>query len=112
MTRAQRKVYDAIESFITKNKYSPSYEDLCAATGHRSLSTIHKHVQALRFTGFVRMNDNCGRTLELVNREDKVRTLPVSYTVFEQFHVAMHGCLPKQGEKQKLDMTGITLEVR
>lgn len=60
----------------------------------------------------VKMEDNRGRTLELVKLEDEVRMLPVSYQVFESFHLAMRGCLPKQGAKQELDMTGITLEVR
>ena len=47
MTQEQSKTLVAIRNHFARHDYSPSLPEIAAATGKRSLATVHKHVKAL-----------------------------------------------------------------
>ena len=68
LTRRQKEVMDFLSSFIAKNGYSPSYEEIASGLGLASLATVHKHVQALEAKQYVRRSYNHSRSLEIGDR--------------------------------------------
>jgi repressor LexA len=68
LTRRQKEVMDFLTGFITKNGYSPSYEEVATGLGLASLATVHKHIQALESKQYVRRNYNHSRSLEISER--------------------------------------------
>lgn len=68
LTRRQKEVMEFVSSFIEKNGYSPSYEEIASGLGLASLATVHKHVQALEAKQYVRRSYNHSRSLEIGER--------------------------------------------
>ncbi len=68
LTRRQKEVMDFLSKFITKNGYSPSYEELASGLGLASLATVHKHIQALEAKQYLRHSYNHSRSLEIGER--------------------------------------------
>ncbi len=76
LTRRQKEVMEFLSTFIDKNGYSPSYEEIAAGLDLASLATVHKHVQALEAKQYVRRSYNHSRSLEIADRyvnEEKAR---------------------------------------
>src|SRR5450432_3316224 len=76
LTRRQKEVMDFLSQFITKNGYSPSYEEIASGLGLASLATVHKHIQALETKQYLRRSYNHSRSLEVGDRfftEEKTR---------------------------------------
>ena len=42
VTRRQKEVLDFLESFVMRNGYSPSFEEIARGMGLKSLATVHK----------------------------------------------------------------------
>ena len=77
LTRRQKEVMECLATFIQKNGYSPSYEEIAATLGLASLATVHKHIQALEAKQYVRRNYNHSRSLDVGDRyftEERART--------------------------------------
>jgi repressor LexA len=68
LTRRQKEAMDFLSSFIEKNGYSPSYEEIAAGLGLASLATVHKHIQALETKQYLRRSYNHSRSLEIGER--------------------------------------------
>ena len=68
LTRRQKEVMDFLSQFITKNGYSPSYEEIASGLGLASLATVHKHIQALEAKQYLRRSYNHSRSLEVGER--------------------------------------------
>jgi repressor LexA len=67
---------DFLSEFISKNGYSPSYEEIAEGLKLASLATVHKHIQALQSKNYVRRSFNHSRSLEVSERyftEEKAR---------------------------------------
>lgn len=82
LTRRQKEVMDFLSQFITKNGYSPSYEEIAAGLGLASLATVHKHVQALESKQYLRRSYNHSRSLEVAERystEERARKVDSEY---------------------------------
>src|SRR5438874_6382348 len=76
LTRRQKEVMDFLSSFIAKNGYSPSYEEIASGLGLASLATVHKHIQALESKQYLHRSFNHSRSLEVGDRfltEEKAR---------------------------------------
>ncbi len=67
LTRRQREVLNVIQEFITRNRYSPSLEEIGSALGLSSVATVHKHVTHLVEKGLVRRVWNQNRSIEIVH---------------------------------------------
>jgi SOS-response transcriptional repressor LexA len=68
MTPARFGVLRIVAEFIRCNGYSPSYADLCDATGLSSLATIHGHVKTLQHYGYVEGLFNRTRSLRVTRK--------------------------------------------
>jgi repressor LexA len=53
VTRRQKEVLDFLESFVTRNGYSPSFEEIARGMGLKSLATVHKHITNLEKKGML-----------------------------------------------------------
>ena len=52
VTRRQKEIIDFLESFISRNGYSPSFEEIARGMRLKSLATVHKHITNLEKKGF------------------------------------------------------------
>ena len=68
MTPKQKLVLDTIRDFQRRRGFTPSYEEIAAAIGVSSQSTIHKHIVALEMNGYLHRKSNTSRSLQLVDQ--------------------------------------------
>lgn len=54
LTPAQQRVFDFISTYIGQNAMAPTYEEIAAGVGLRSISNVHKHLEALKARGHIR----------------------------------------------------------
>ncbi len=66
LTKRQKEILDHIESFIGKNGYAPSFEEIADAFGYSSLATVHEHLSNLERKGYIRKAYNESRSIELI----------------------------------------------
>ncbi len=64
----QRQCLDWITAFITKNRYSPSYEEIGAALGLKAKSGVHRIVVALEEQHKITRVPNRERSIEIMPR--------------------------------------------
>jgi repressor LexA len=84
LTRRQKELMDFLSEFISKNGYSPSYEEIANGLKLASLATVHKHIQALQSKNYLRRSFNHSRSLEISERyfaEEKARHPAVDISV-------------------------------
>ncbi|MEE8558855.1 MAG: transcriptional repressor LexA [Myxococcota bacterium] len=74
LTRRQKEIYEYVRSFLEREGYAPSLEEIAAHFGLSSVATVHKHIENLVEKGLLRKLWNRSRSLELVERtRDPVR---------------------------------------
>lgn len=66
----QEKILEAIRSHIKNFGYSPAVRDICQATGIKSTSTVHLHLNNLEKMGFIRRDHTKSRAIELIEEMD------------------------------------------
>src|SRR5579883_1760200 len=66
ITKRQKQVYDFIHSFVQKNGYSPSFEEIGDGLGLNSLATVHKHITNLEKKGMLKRDYNRSRSIDLI----------------------------------------------
>jgi repressor LexA len=74
LTKRQKEVLDFLVSFMNKNGYSPSFEEIARSLKLTSLATVHKHISTLERKGFVRRGYNQSRSIEVTQLPKPVRT--------------------------------------
>lgn len=73
LTRRQKHVLDFLVEFISRNGYSPSFEEIGESLGLSSVATVHKHVENLEKKGFIRRGYNQSRSIDVVAMPGPVR---------------------------------------
>jgi hypothetical protein len=73
LTKKQRELMDYLEGYIEEHRVSPTYEEIAARFGYRSLSTVHEHVRNLVGRGLVKVERGRPRSIEVVGRDDRER---------------------------------------
>ena len=66
LTRRQKQVYDFISSFVDRNGYSPSFEEIAEGLGLSSLATVHKHITNLEEKELLKRDYNRSRSIDLL----------------------------------------------
>lgn len=66
LTDRQRKVLQAIRVHVQKHGFAPSFREIGEAAGLKSPSSVKHQLEALAEKGFIRMNANKGRAIELI----------------------------------------------
>lgn len=67
LTRRQKQVLDFLADFITRQGYSPSFEEIGGSLGLSSVATVHKHIENLERKGFIRRGYNQSRSIDVVS---------------------------------------------
>ncbi|MDH0126652.1 hypothetical protein N7376_22000 [Brucella intermedia GD04153] len=65
MTPRQKQAYDFIRSFIDKEGYGPSYEEIQEALGMHSKSGVHRLVEGLEERGLIVRRPRIRRSIAL-----------------------------------------------
>ncbi len=73
LTRRQKQVYDFISSFVDKNGYSPSFEEIAEGLGLSSLATVHKHISNLEDKQLLRRDYNRSRSIDLLKPRGRMK---------------------------------------
>ncbi|HVZ18518.1 MAG TPA: transcriptional repressor LexA [Terriglobales bacterium] len=66
LTKRQRQVYDYIADFVSRNGYSPSFEEIGEGMGLSSLATVHKHISNLEKKGLLKRGYNRSRSIDVI----------------------------------------------
>jgi SOS-response transcriptional repressor LexA len=70
-SKKQRIILDFIIKFSKKHGYVPSYREIEAALGYKSLSAIHMHIDNLVKAGYLKRRPNAARSLEVVQPTER-----------------------------------------
>lgn len=68
-TKRQKELLDYVDGFIQAHGYGPSYREVMAALGYKSVSTVAIHIDGLISKGYLRKRDNSARSLEVVTTQ-------------------------------------------
>ena len=71
LTDRQRKVLDAIKTHLATQGFAPSFREIGEAAGLKSPSSVKHQLQVLDEKGFIHMNANKGRAIEVVEYDDE-----------------------------------------
>lgn len=79
-TKKQRELLLFVDRFIKEHGYGPSYREVMAGMGYKSVSTVAVHIEGLITKGYLRKRDNSARSLEVVSSEYKAGSGPAQQT--------------------------------
>lgn len=77
LTRRQKEIYEFVRSFLGREGYAPSLEEIAANFGLSSVATVHKHIQNLVEKGLLRKSWNRSRSLEVVEDSSEPVRIPL-----------------------------------
>ena len=66
VTRRQKEVLDFLEAFVSRNGYSPSFEEIARGMSLKSLATVHKHITNLEKKGMLDRVHNRSRSIDVL----------------------------------------------
>lgn len=70
ITKKQKELLDYIRNFIDETGYSPTYREIMAGLGYRSVATVSKHIDNLVALGVLEKSDSGeARSINLVNQK-------------------------------------------
>lgn len=72
LTSRQKQILDFIRRRITHDRISPTIRELAGFFGFSSTGTVRGHLQALSRKGYLKLNRNKARSLELVREEQGI----------------------------------------
>ena len=69
LTKRQKEIFNYIKSFIEKNDYSPTLEELRRHFKLKALSGVYQHINTLIDKGYVTRDENATRGLSIRQKE-------------------------------------------
>ena len=69
LTKRQKEILDFINDFINDQGYAPSYREIGQHFGLSSTATVAEHVQTLQNKGYLKIDPNEARSIELIDEE-------------------------------------------
>ncbi len=75
VTRRQKEVLDFISTFVERNGYSPSFEEIARGLDLKSLATVHKHITNLQNKGALQRGHNRSRSIDILPQRSRTRSL-------------------------------------
>ncbi|WEV72850.1 transcriptional repressor LexA [Bifidobacterium sp. ESL0790] len=87
LTDRQRKVLDAIRHHVAEFGFAPSFREIGEEAGLKSPSSVKHQLEVLEEKGYLRMNANKGRAIELVEEESNVGQGSVSMMAYSSNRV-------------------------
>ncbi len=77
LTKRQKEIFDYVCSYLGREGYAPSLEEIGEEFGLSSVATVHKHVQNLVEKGMLRKAWNRSRSIEVVDRSSPPESVEV-----------------------------------
>ena len=74
VTRRQKEVLDFLEAFVSRNGYSPSFEEIARGMSLKSLATVHKHITNLEKKGMLDRVHNRSRSIDVLPPGTRTRS--------------------------------------
>jgi len=67
LTKKQKRLMDFLQDFQNNHDYSPSYREIAAGLGLRSVASVAEHIDHLVQQGFLKRSTGASRSLEIVD---------------------------------------------
>ena len=68
LTKKQKELYDYLNNYISRNKISPSFEEMKNAVNLKSKSGIHRLITSLEQRGFIKRLKHRARAMEIIKK--------------------------------------------
>jgi len=78
LTKRQFRVLAFLDSFVRRNGYCPSYDEVRKGLSLASLATVHKHMNTLQRKGYIRRDSNRSRSIEVIDRSPMIEAEALS----------------------------------
>src|ERR1700751_277602 len=91
VTRRQKEVLDFLESFVARNGYSPSFQEIERGMGLKSLATVHNHITNLEKKGMLDRVHTRSRSIDILPPGARTRSsdrLPLAGRIAAGLRVA------------------------
>ncbi|OGG91906.1 repressor LexA [Candidatus Kuenenbacteria bacterium RIFCSPLOWO2_12_FULL_42_13] len=72
LTKKQKNILDYLNQYLTKNGYSPTYEEIRKHFKLSSVSNIHQHIETLKAKGYLKKVKNKPRTINVIAAETMI----------------------------------------
>lgn len=76
LTKKQKSILNFIKTFIKKNEYSPSIEEI-AHHFNRAIGTIHEHLETLKGKGVLEKLANRSRAINIINKKQNTQSVEI-----------------------------------
>lgn len=76
LSKSQQKIYDYILECADEGRV-PSVREICNATGLKSTSTVHLHLNTLEEKGLIEREHGVNRCIKIVGRAEKSTNVPI-----------------------------------
>ena len=81
LTKRQKQIYDYTKSYINRNGFSPTLEEIRKHFRLSSLSTIHQHIETLADKGVLTKDGNLARGISLKEKTSHLVNIPLLGTI-------------------------------
>ena len=71
LSTRQKQILRYIRNEIKKNGYAPSVREIGKAVGLSSTATVHCHLKKLEYLGYIKKENQKGRTLRILKQENE-----------------------------------------
>lgn len=68
-TKKQQELLQYIADFLAQHNYAPSYREVMAALGYKSVSTVAVHVDGLISKGYLIKKDKSARSIRMAHEK-------------------------------------------
>lgn len=75
LTERQKSVFEYIKSYIKRNGFGPSFHEIAAGIGIKSVSTVNKHVYAIADRGWITVEFNRSRSITILPDPDEANSI-------------------------------------
>lgn len=102
LTKKQAEILEYIENFIATQGYSPTYREIMAGLGYKSVATVAKHIDNLVFLGKLEKSDDGSARSVSIKKQGREFMDDTEKFVLEFLEARMSE-LSARGEKKKAD---------
>ncbi len=72
LTLSQRKTYEFVKAFVQKRDYAPTVAEIAKGIGIQSRGVVHRYLKALVDKGYIRLQPNRHRNIQLLEHDPAV----------------------------------------
>ncbi len=77
LTKRQQEIFEYISSYIDKNNYSPTYDEIKDNFGLSALSTVHEHITELVNKGYLLRDEKSPRGIAVIPKKKQYMEIPL-----------------------------------